>query len=225
RVRDRRAGQRQIARPRRRRGGRRRCRGTNGGAVGPERPEVRRRQAGAQGDLHPRQADQSGRMSLAAQGLRLTVIGAALALCACGFQLQGRTKLPAPLSTTYVQAEDEQSDFVVNLRKALIASGARLTARSSEAKSTVDILEDRVTERVLSVSASNIPREYELTYTVRFAVRADGNDLLPPQEVAVTRDYSFDERALLAKEHEEAILREALARDLVGIVMRRLGSL
>ncbi len=49
--------------------------------------------------------------------------------------------------------------------------------------------------------------------------------LLPSQKVAVTRDYSFDERTLLAKENEEAILREGMARDLVSIVMRRLSSL
>jgi outer membrane lipopolysaccharide assembly protein LptE/RlpB len=43
--------------------------------------------------------------------------------------------------------------------------------------------------------------------------------------VSLSRDFSFDERVLLAKEREEAILREALASDLVGIVMRRLSSL
>ena len=52
-----------------------------------------------------------------------------------------------------------------------------------------------------------------------------GKDLLAEQEISLARDYSFDERALLAKEHEEAILREALARDLVSLIMRRLSSL
>ena len=74
-------------------------------------------------------------------------------------------------------------------------------------------------------SARNLPREYELIHTVRFQVMAGEQELLPPQEVVASRDFSFDERALLAKENEEAILREALARDLVGIVMRRLSSL
>ncbi len=157
--------------------------------------------------------------------MRLAVVLAAALLSACGFRLQGRTPLPEPLKVTYVLAEDSQSDFVLGLRKALLSSGAKLAPRDSEASGVVQVLTDEVTERVLSVSASNIPREYELTYTVRFSVRAGSNELLPPQEVALTRDYSFDERTLLAKEHEEAILREALARDLVGIVMRRLASL
>jgi LPS-assembly lipoprotein len=158
--------------------------------------------------------------------LRLAIVaGVALLIGGCGFHLQGRTPLPEPLKVTYVLAEDSQSEFVLGLRKALLSSGAKLARLDTDATGVVQVLTDEVTERILSVSASNIPREYELTYTVRFSVRAGSDELLPPQEVALTRDYSFDERTLLAKEHEEAILREALARDLVGIVMRRLASL
>jgi LPS-assembly lipoprotein len=156
---------------------------------------------------------------------RLAIVAGVALVTACGFHLQGRTPLPEPLKVTYVLAEDSQSEFVLGLRKALLSSGAKLARVDSDASGVVQVLTDEVTERILSVSASNIPREYELTYTVRFSVRAGSDELLPPQEVALTRDYSFDERTLLAKEHEEAILREALARDLVGIVMRRLASL
>ena len=87
------------------------------------------------------------------------------------------------------------------------------------------IVTDEVKRNILSVSARNTPREYEIVHTVRFSVSAGGKELLPEQEVSLNRDYSFDERALLAKEHEEALLREALARDLADIVMRRLASL
>jgi LPS-assembly lipoprotein len=77
----------------------------------------------------------------------------------------------------------------------------------------------------LSVSALNQPNEYEVTYTVRFAVTAGDKELLPAQEVSATRTYSFDERQLLAKGHEEDILRQDMARDLADLVMRRLSSL
>ena len=39
------------------------------------------------------------------------------------------------------------------------------------------------------------------------------------------RDYTFDETILLAKNNEEAILRDALAHDLADVVMRRLANL
>lgn len=156
----------------------------------------------------------------------LLALAAAVALGGCGFHLQGRTVLPASLAVTHIDTQDEQSDFVQDLRRALLASGARLTSRSQEATAVVRVLQDQVSQSVLSVSARNIPREYQITHTVRFTVQAaGGRELLPPQDVTLSRDYSFDERLLLAKEREEEILREALARDLAGIVMRQLGSL
>jgi Rare lipoprotein B len=156
---------------------------------------------------------------------RISLAAAFALLSACGFQLQGRTPLPEPLKITFVQAQDRQSDFVQGLRKALIASGARLAKSAEGASGTVRIVKDEVKRNVLSVSARNTPREYEVVYTVRFSVSAADKELLSEQEVTLSRDYSFDETALLAKEHEEALLRESLARDLVGIVMRRLSSL
>lgn len=150
---------------------------------------------------------------------------AALATAACGFRLQGRTPLPVDLATTRVLAEDPQTDFVQGLRRALITSGGKLTENAAQATGTVRILKDEVTQKILSVSANNTPREYEMTYTVEFSVEGAGVELLPTQKVSLTRDYSFDETKLLAKENEEAILREGMARDLVAIVMRRLASI
>lgn len=147
-------------------------------------------------------------------------------LSGCGFHLEGRTPLPAALRVAYVQAAgNDQTDFVQGLRRALIISGAKVTDQSGKATAIVHILEDRVTPRVVAVSSTNLPREYEITYTVRFSVTSHGNDLLAPQEVSVTRDYAFDEHVVLAKDREDAILRGALASDLVDIVMRRLSSL
>jgi LPS-assembly lipoprotein len=41
----------------------------------------------------------------------------------------------------------------------------------------------------------------------------------------VSRIYSFDETKLLAKQREKDVLREALARDMASLVLRRLASL
>jgi LPS-assembly lipoprotein len=147
------------------------------------------------------------------------------ALSACGFHLQGHKPLPEVRRVAYVQAKDRQSDFVQDLRKELLSSGARLTTTSEEATAVVHVVNDDFTRRVLSVSASDQPAEYELTYTVRFSVSTADKELLAVQEVSGVRDYTFDETILLAKENEEAILREALAHDLADVVMRRLANL
>ena len=133
--------------------------------------------------------------------------------------------MPDALKAAYVQAQDPRSDFVQSLRKAMLISGAHPAEQKRGATAVVTIVKDEVTRRVLSVSAANRPTEYEVTYTVQFSVDAGDKPLLANQEVSATRTYSFDERLLLAKEHEEAILRDAMAKDLADIVMRRLARL
>ena len=146
-------------------------------------------------------------------------------LAACGFHLAGRTPLPESMKTPYVQAADLQSDFVQSLRKALLTSGARPPSDKRSASSVVYIIKDDVVHRTLSVSAQNKPNEYEVTYNVRFSVSAGDKELLAPQDISATRSYSFDETRLLAKDHEEAILRQAMAHDLAERVIRQLSSL
>lgn len=156
--------------------------------------------------------------------LAVTLVAAALP-AACGFHLEGRAPLPASMKNAYVQAADQQTDFVQSLRKSLLTSGARPATDRRAASSVVNILRDEVVRRTLSVSALNKPNEYEVTYQVRFSVSAGDKELLAPQEISATRSYSFDETKLLAKEHEEAILRQAMAHDLADRVVRQLSSL
>ena len=158
--------------------------------------------------------------------MKYAVVATALLLAACGFHLQGRQPLPALFAYTYVDTKDEQTDFVQDLRKALISSDVKVIRTRGSAGASIAVHDDELTERILSVSARNIPTEYELTYRVKFSViSSEGKTLIDNEEVSATRDISFDESQLLAKEREQEILRAALARDLVALVMRRLAAL
>ena len=156
---------------------------------------------------------------------RIAPILLAAALTACGFHLQGRQPMPEAFAYTFIDTQDEQTDFVQDLRKALLASGSKVIRTQGSSGATVRVHEDELSERILSVSARNIPTEYELTYRVKFSVTAGGKTLIDNEEISATRDLSFEESQLLAKEREQEILREALARDLVALVMRRLAAL
>jgi len=153
------------------------------------------------------------------------ILGMALLLGGCGFHLQGRQPLPEAFAYTFVDTKDEQTDFVQDLRKALLASNVNVIPTKGSSGAVITVHADELTERILSVSARNIPTEYELTYQVEFSVTADGKTLIDKEQVSATRDISFDEAQLLAKEREQEILSEALARDLVALVMRRLAAL
>jgi len=89
----------------------------------------------------------------------------------------------------------------------------------------VRVTTDRTGRRVLSVSARNTPQEFEIFYVVEYSIDAGGKQVVPPQRLELTRNISFDESQLLAKDREQEILRDAMARDLAGLVLRRLESL
>jgi LPS-assembly lipoprotein len=160
--------------------------------------------------------------------LRLRAVlltGVVLLLAGCGFALQGRVPLPASLQTVYVDAQDSQSDFVQALRASLTASGAQLVEASGQSAAVVRVSQDHVTERVLSVSARNIPTDYELTYEVQLSVMANGQEVMAPELLSLSRIYSFDEQQMLAKDRERDALLEVLARELSGVALRRFYSL
>jgi LPS-assembly lipoprotein len=158
--------------------------------------------------------------------MRLTCLALLLALAGCGFHLEGSTPLPSSLAVVQVVTSDTQTDFYFGLRKALMAAGTRIDDAGQDASGAViRILNDSALERTLTVSTLNVPTEYELTYKVRFSVTVKGREVIAPEEHSLVRDYSYSESAQLAKERENAILSQALAHDLVSVVMRRLASL
>jgi LPS-assembly lipoprotein len=152
------------------------------------------------------------------------LVGIAL-LGGCGFHLQGALKMPAAMQRTYVEAVDSYSLFHRELRLRLEESGIQLVDTPEEATAILSIVTDNTGQRVLSVSARNVPTEYEVYYTVRYSVSAGDTTLLKSQDVTETRDYTYDETLVLGKAHEEAVLREAIAKDLVRIVLKQVSSL
>jgi LPS-assembly lipoprotein len=158
-------------------------------------------------------------------GVRGATILAVWALSGCGFRLAGSDPLPGILARPYLLVKDPYTDFAREFQHQLKSAGALVQDVRAKATATIEITQDVVEQRTLSVSARNIPTEYELTYTVTFAVQGTGDQLLKPQTINMSKDYSFVENELLAKEHESDILRGQMARDLVAIAMRRLTSL
>ena len=153
------------------------------------------------------------------------VLAAAVLSAGCGFHLEGRMVLPAVMSHPYIRASDQQSDFVQSLRRDLLIEGAHPVDAAAHASAVIDVREDSVKRRVVSVSATNRPTEYEVAYTVRFSVSAGGKTLLAPQTVHARRSYTFNETLVLATQHEQSILTGAMGRELADAVMLRLARL
>ena len=148
-----------------------------------------------------------------------------LLLASCGFHLQNAFIVPAEMQRTYIATEDRYSLFYQELRRQLQAAGMQLAEIPDESTATLTISVDETDQRVLSVSALNVPTEYEVYYAIEYAVDSGETNLLKPQRIALSRDYTYDETLVLGKAHEEQLLREAIVKDIVRIVLKQLGTL
>jgi LPS-assembly lipoprotein len=146
-------------------------------------------------------------------------------LASCGFQLQGAYKTPTAMQRTYIEAPDSHSLFYRELRLQLQAAGVELVDTADAATATLSIMLDNTDQRVLSVSARNVPTEYEVFYTIQYALSSAQESLLAPTVLTLTRDYTYDSTLVLGKAREEQMLREAIVADLVRIVMKQLATL
>lgn len=149
----------------------------------------------------------------------------ALVLAGCGFHLQGAPDIPPEMARTYIDTEDRYSVFYRKLSERLEQSGVELVDSPGEATAELVILADDSGQRVLSVSARNVPREYEVYYTIYYSLMSGADVLMQPQLNTSTRDYTYDETRVLGKAREEDLLRDAIADDLVRLVMFQLSSL
>ena len=149
----------------------------------------------------------------------------ALVLAGCGFHLRGQAPLPAVLATPYIEAADRYSPLYAALDERLRAAGAQPAADAASASAVIRLHEDDAGRDLLSVTADNKPGEYEVYYAAEFSVASGATELLARNQLRLTRDYGYDESAVLAKEHEEETLRVALAGEIADQILRRLAAL
>ncbi len=143
----------------------------------------------------------------------------------CGFQMRGALTVPAAMSRTYIATEDTHSLFYRELRRELREAGVEIADSPDESTATFSITYDETDQRVLSVSARNVPTEYEVYYTVGYVIDNGTQNLLEPQTLTLTRDYTYDSTLVLGKAREEELLREAIVDDIVGIILKQIDTL
>lgn len=156
---------------------------------------------------------------------RLLPLGLLLVLTGCGFQLQGALTVPPEMQRTYISAVDRHSGFYRDVRAAFSAAGIDVVDSPTDATATFTIAYDQTDQRVLSVSARNVPTEYEVYYSIEYSLRSDEKNLLAPQSLTLTRDYTYDSTLVLGKSREEELLREAIVDDLVRIVLKQISAI
>ena len=139
--------------------------------------------------------------------------------------MRGTATLPPEMSRTYIETTDRHSVFYRKLRDGFLRAGVEVVDSPLDATATFRIVSDETGQRVLSVSARNVPTEYEVFYTVAYGLTTGQDVLLAPRSQSLTLDYIWDETRVLGKEREATMLREAIADDLVRTVLIQLSGI
>ena len=156
--------------------------------------------------------------------IRLTLaLTLALLLGACGFHLRGQGSFALPFQSLYVQSSNNYSPFITQLKAAIATTGVQVTDTAEQAELTLDIVSEKQSKQILSLSGAGRVREYRLQYQLSLrAFDAKQQDWLPAQEISLRRDYSYDDTQVLAKEQEESLLYRDMRNEAVQQILRRL---
>jgi len=153
--------------------------------------------------------------------LRWLVVWAGLVgMTGCGFQLRGQS--PLPFDSVHVAAAGG-SVLQPLLAQSLRLNGKRVLPGTEGAQVVIRIDKETRSKEILSLSGGGKVREYRLGYRlILSATNGAGRPILPPTELQLTRDYSYDDAQALAKEGEEAQLQRDMEQDMLRQVLRRL---
>ncbi len=142
-------------------------------------------------------------------------------LAGCGFHLRGERDLPF---ATLAIREAGNVELGAQLKRAIrAASKTQVVDDPKEAQATVVFMENRREKVILSVNAAGRAREYQLVQRFRYQlVDAAGEPLQLAQQIVLTRDITFNDDVVLAKEQEEQLLYRDMQNDLVQQILRHL---
>lgn len=147
----------------------------------------------------------------------------AAAITGCGFQLRGTLSGNLPYKSMYI-ALPETADVRIWLERYINAAGStEIVDDAKLADGTFQQLSDSRLKTILSVNAQGRVREYRLQLNYRFqVVNSKGQVVMPANEINLSRDITFDDSNILAKDLEEGLLWRDMNNDLVNQIMRRL---
>ena len=156
------------------------------------------------------------------QAFRVASIVAALALAGCGFRLRGTADVP--FERVYVPGAT--GGIALNLKRNIIAgTHAKVVDEAKQADAVLQFTQEVRQKEILSLSGTGRVREYRLVYQVGFRVHdGKGGEYVQPSTIRLTRDISFNDTDILAKESEEGLLWGDMQTDMVSQIMRRLAA-
>jgi LPS-assembly lipoprotein len=149
------------------------------------------------------------------------LLSAAL-VAGCGFHLRGTQDVP--FRTLYIPGAT--AGIALDLKRNIEAgTDAKVVSDAKQADAILEISNERKEKIILSLSGTGRVREFRLRYSVNFRVHdGKGNLYVPPSTVQLSRDVTYNDTEILAKEAEEQLLFRDMQADMVQQLLHRLAA-
>jgi LPS-assembly lipoprotein len=150
------------------------------------------------------------------------LLGLAVLPAACGFQLRGTANVP--FDTLYLP--NASSGIQLDLKRNIQAgTRVKVVDDPKAAQAVMQFTEETRQKEILSLTGTGRVREFQLRYRVGFRVHdGKGAEYVPQSLIVLTRDVTFNDTEILAKEQEEALLFRDMQTDMVQQIIRRLAA-
>jgi LPS-assembly lipoprotein len=149
----------------------------------------------------------------------LVVVGLALLLSACGFQLRGTGDTSFALEEIDLQARNSYGETAMQLEELLKDYGVRVYPG---ARYTLDLVREQNDQRTASYTSSARSAEYELTSALDYEFRGPQDTVLLQDSVEVQKVYVHDSSNLIGSDQEANQLRQEMRRELLQQLSMRI---
>lgn len=152
----------------------------------------------------------------------LLVMGLAVLLSACGFQLRGTGTTELAIRELDLSARNAYGETVTQLRQALQSSGVKVY---SGAPYKLVLTDEQETQRILSYAGAGGTGEYQVNTVLNYDIRGAHDLPLMSDKLVVQKIFMHDGNNLMGSDQEASTARLETRRELVQRMMLRLAQL
>lgn len=152
----------------------------------------------------------------------LLVMGLAVLLSACGFQLRGTGTTELAIKELDLSARNAYGDTVMQLRQVLQGSGVKVY---TGAPYKLILTDEQESQRILSYAGAGRTGEYQVSTVLNYDIRGESNLTLLSDKLEVQKIFIHDGSNLVGSDQEANDARKETRRELVQRMMLRLQQL
>ena len=141
---------------------------------------------------------------------KLSILGLIFIISACGFQLRGDIQA----NFESISISGGTSSFNKTLQRKFRQAGITIESRS-KAEKNVEIIKNKFTKTILTLTGTGTVSEYQLDYFVTYRFKSEDGPWNLPITIEASRIYTYDDSDLLAKDEEEKRLLSGMQDQLI----------